>query len=83
MVELLRSGRVAEDFWDWREGQDFSFGRGRADAAVFTAQADAAELASPDDSNGELEVLPLLFLYVLRHAVSFLSFLVKALSPWL
>mmetsp|Transcript_9356 Transcript_9356/g.28148 ORF Transcript_9356/g.28148 Transcript_9356/m.28148 type:complete len:1012 (-) Transcript_9356:263-3298(-) len=55
VVELLRSGRVAEDFWDWREGQDFSFGRGRADAAVFTAQADAAELASPDDSNGELE----------------------------
>lgn len=50
VVELLRSGRVGEDFWDWREGQDFCFGRRGADAAAFTAEADAAELAEGGES---------------------------------
>ena len=41
------------DFWDWRDGQDFSFGRRRADAAAFTAEADALELAG--EPEGALE----------------------------
>lgn len=54
-VELLRRGKLPADFWDWRDGQDFSFSRRRAEASAYTAEADAFELmaANGATNNGQ------------------------------
>ncbi len=49
-VELLRSGALPADFWDWREGADFAFGHRRGAAAAAFATSDGEEEAEADDA---------------------------------
>ena len=47
-IELLCSGALPADFWDWRDGANFSFG-GRRCAAVDAAAAAVEERSEDDD----------------------------------
>ena len=57
-VELLRSGAVPADFWDWREGADFTFGRRRSAPQPTAAGTSPGAAAATDADEEELSDAP-------------------------
>jgi hypothetical protein len=51
VVELLQSGRLASDFWDWEQGAAFAWGMDEAEGS------DTQQAAAPKPPGGKLASL--------------------------